>query len=48
MPGFMVLEGAAESETGDGDGRTLLEFSSSIVVGIAETLVNLHDYRCDD
>lgn len=48
MPGFMVLEEAAEGGMGDGDGRTLIELSSSIVVGIAKTLVNPHDYRCDD
>lgn len=44
MPGFMVLEEARDGEMGDGE--TSLEISSSIVVGIAGTRINLHDYRC--
>lgn len=46
IPGFMVLEEAADGEMGDGG--TLLGFSSSIVVGIAGTRINLHDHRCDN
>ena len=46
MPGFMVLEEVADGEMGDGG--TLVEFSSSIVVGIAGARINLHDYRCDN
>ena len=42
MPGLMVLEGAAVG--GIDDGGTLLENSSSIVVGIAGARINLHDY----
>ena len=42
MPGFMVLEGAADGEMDDGG--TLLEISSSIVVGIAGARISLHDY----
>lgn len=48
IPGFMEVEEAAAGEMGDRG--TLLEISSSIVVGIAgaSITINLRDYRYDD